>query len=176
MYTYDIEDIVLKVIDILGDNFVAKLDAIEAVKTTNPLTLQDIQKIYFGDKMDISSQNMPALVVKGRNFIPIPGATNSRWKDDPINIEVECYISEDMNMVKTIDSRTYQFDEILDMKIMRYARAIIEILAANEQLGGMVSLMNFKDVLLSNVIPYKNTMVKACRIEIAYQGVMSTLT
>jgi hypothetical protein len=174
-YTYDIEDITLKVIDILGDGMAAKLDAIEAVKTTNPLTLEDIQRIYFGDKVDIPTQNMPALMVKGREFTPIAGSTNNRYRDIPINIEVECYIMEDMNMTLTIDGREYMFDEVLDIKIMRYARAIVELLAENIQLGGKVENMEFKNVLLSNVIPYKNTMIKACRIEIAYTGISTTL-
>jgi hypothetical protein len=177
MYTYDIEDITLKVIDVLGDGIAAKLDVIEALKTTNPLTLENIERIYFGDKIpgSVPTQNMPALLIKGREFTPVASSTNNRYRDNPIIIEVECYIVADMNMTKTIDGREYMFDEVLDIKIMRYARAIVELLAENMQLGGMVENMEFKNVLLSNVMPYQNMMAKACRVEVSYTGISTTL-
>ena len=80
-----------------------------------------------------------------------------------------------MNAKFTKDSRVFQFDEVLDVKIMRYARAIVELLAANEQLAGKATLLSFSDVLVSDVIPFKDSMIKGCRIEVDYQGITTDL-
>lgn len=173
-YTTDLEDVVLEIIDILGDNFAAKLNAIETAKADD-ITLEDIQRIYFGDKNNIPpNQNMPAILVKGRTATPEATATNNRFRD-VMDIEIECYIHADPNLTITKDNRDYEFDEYLDMKIMRYARAIVEILRENEGLNGKATIEDFSNVMLSNIIPYDDTMVKACRIELEVRGVLNTL-
>lgn len=174
-YTYDIEDVCFKIIDILGDNMVAKLDTIDTAKTGDSVVLEDIVRYYFGDRMSIPpNQNMPCIIVKGRSFRPEPNSTNAQYRDT-IDVEIECYIHQNPNAIITIDNRTYDFGQILDMKIMRYARAIIELLAENEQLGGYATLMRFTNALVSNVIPYKATMIKACRIDVEVLGILNTL-
>jgi len=173
-YTTDIEDVVWEIIDILGDNFAAKLDAIETAKSTKPLNLEDIVRWYFGDIEEPPIQNMPCILVKGRGFIPQPLSTNNRYRDD-LRIEIECYIAENPNITLTIDNRNYTFEEILEAKLMRYARAIVEILCENIQLRGKGTIVKIADILLSNVIPYENLRIKACRIDVDIQGITNTL-
>lgn len=174
-YTYDIEDVVWKIIDLLGDNFAAKLDAIEAAKSAVSLTLEDIARWYFGDiSEEPPMQNIPAMVVKGRGFIPQPQSSNNRYRDD-LRIEIECYIAADANLTLTVGGRTYTFEEVLDVKIMRYARAIVEILLENNQLGGYGTIVKIADVLVSNVIPYENNFLKACRVDVDVQGISNTI-
>ena len=140
-YTYDLEDVCWQVIDYLQDNMETKLDAIEAVKAVKTIPLDDIQRFYFGDLEAVPSiQNLPAIVVKGRGWVPVPTSLDARFRDD-LRIEVECYIGSDANAQMSVAGQNYVFEEVMDMKIMRYARAIVEILIENEELGGYATLI-----------------------------------
>lgn len=174
-YTYDVEDIVWKMIYYLQDNIYEKLQAIEALKKTVPIDLPDINRYYFGDKdFYPDASNTPAIIVKGRSFAPQSTALNNLYKDRS-NIEVECYITSDANQCVEYNGHRYDFDEVLDIKIMRYARAIVEVLIENECLGNTIEMIEFNDVLLSNIIRFDDVNLKACRIEMTCQGISNTL-
>lgn len=174
-YSVDIEDVTWKIIDVLGDGMVAKLNTIDTAKSDD-ITLDDIEKFYFGDQeFNPSLQNLPAIIVKGRGFVPTAIATNNQYRDNPIRIEIECYVGSNANETFTKDGRTYDFGTWMEVRIMRYARAIVELLTENGQLSSNVSLLNFTDVLLSNVIDIDGTIIKACRVEVDYLGAINSL-
>jgi len=173
-YTVDAESVGFKILDLLGDNLSTKLTAIQTEKSDS-IVLDNIRRYFFGDREDVpSSQNMPAIIVKVRSATPQPIAVDGRYRDE-IVVEIDCIIDGNMNLAVTVDSRSYDWGEILDMKIMRYARAIVEILAENEQLGEKAVITNFSDVIVSNILPINRTMLKACRIELLIQGVTNQL-
>ena len=173
-YTVDAEDVAIEVLKILKTNMVAQLDLVEAAKTSVALTLEDIERYYFGDKLD-PPPVLPSIVVKIRSYKPSAQAMNKRYRDDPIKLEIECYIAYDINQSATIDGQEHDFEEILEMKIARYSRAIVEVLAADNTLSEKATLMEISDVLLSDALPNNDEILKACRINVEYKGVPQTL-
>lgn len=163
---YTIEEICWKVIDILGDDMPAKLDALEIEYASIPLTLEDINRYYIGDVVEAPNmQNMPAISVMGRRYSLIPAGIGNTNRET-VKIEIEVYISGNMNMSLTIDSRTYMFSEIMDIKIMRYARAVREVLYAKRDLSSTCEYITITDIVVSDVMVSEGEFLKACRINL----------
>jgi len=163
---YTIEEICFEIIDILGDNLPAKLDELEIEYTSISLTLDDINRIYFGDIIEAPDmQNMPAISVVGRGYNVEPAGLGNTNREKS-RIEIECYISSDINASLTVDDRTYSFSEILEIKIMRYIRAIREALYDHRTLNDKCEYIMITDVILSNVIQNEGEFLRACRLNL----------
>lgn len=175
-YTIDTEDIVFELIDVLGDNMFAKLKAITDAKTTYPIALENIKRYYFGDKAGVPSLNsLPAVIVKAREYVPNQISIASRYRDN-INLEIEIYIGSNTNRALTIDGRTFEFEEIMDIKILRYSKAIVEILLENQQLNSKSIIENITNVSLSNIIDFDGMLLKACRLNVEIIGATNTIS
>ncbi len=175
MPTITLEEIVFQIIKTLADNMATKLTALETEYSSIPLTLENITKYYFGDIVEPDIQNMPSISVFGRGYTTKDVGISQQYRDTP-RIEIECYIYANPNLILTIEGRTYRFEEVMQIKIMRYARAIREILFSNEKLENKATGLLLADVLLSNIIPYENTYIKACRLDIDVLGTVISIS
>ena len=170
MANITLEEICWKIINILNTNMAARLAVVSAEYTTpKDLTLENVSRYYFGDA-EPEAQNMPAVLVIGRGYgveraIEQSGNIGvSKQFRDTDRIEIECWITQDPNLIMTVDSQEYRFEEILQIKIMRYARAIRELLLVNETLGSQCVSLNITDMTVSDAIPDENVFLKACRM------------
>ncbi len=143
----------------------ARLRALEIQYATRPLPLEGIVRYYFGDILNVDINAMPAISVMGRGYVVEPSGLGYTTRDAP-RIEVECYISQDPNLTLTVGGQEYSFTEIMQIKIMRYARAIRELLIERRSLGATVDLLKISDVLVSDVLPFENIFLKACRVNV----------
>jgi len=166
------EECTLEIIDILGDNMPAKLDALEAEYTGElALTLEDIKKFYFGDSAKPPIQNAPCVLVIPDSYDQIPrGMANINA--DNISIAIKVIIFEDPNLKMTIAGRGYSVEEVMSIKIIRYLRAIREILntIASRQLNNKIDRLDIGRVTLQKVEVYENVLMKSGQVEVICYG------
>ena len=166
------EEIVLEIIKILADNIAAELDTLESEYTGElALTLEDIQRFYFGEVEKPPIEKGPAMMVIPENYdIQTRGMANVNADNVIIRIRIIIYL--DPNAKMTISTRNYFTQEILTIKIIRYLKAMRNILLkkANRSLTGKIDIIEIRGVKIGKVEVYENMMCKSGEIEAYCHG------
>ncbi|PIQ83888.1 MAG: hypothetical protein COV75_05105 [Candidatus Omnitrophica bacterium CG11_big_fil_rev_8_21_14_0_20_63_9] len=158
-----LEEIVFGVVNIFESKMPAKLDALDTEYNDTLGPLEDIARYFVGDLDEsLNVQEAPFVVVMGRGY-SVDSSSLATGRD-MLRVELECYARSDPNIKLTKESKTFTFEEVLEVKIMRYARAMREVLYENRTLGARCEFINVEDALISNVMRVEHAFLRACRL------------
>ena len=166
------EEITFEVIKILADNMATELDTLEGEYTGElALTLEDIQRFYFGEVEKPPIETGPAvMVIPGNYDIQTRGMANINADNVPVRIKIIIYL--DPNAKITVGTRNYFTQEILTIKVIRYLKAMRNILLkkANRSLTGKIDIIEIRGVKIGKVEVYENMMCRSGEIEAYCHG------
>ncbi|NOS67913.1 MAG: hypothetical protein HOO67_06170 [Candidatus Peribacteraceae bacterium] len=157
-----LEEVVFEIVSVLATDLPAKLDALDT-EYGDGITLDDIQRFYVSDiDKSFNINQCPFVVVMGRGY-SVDSSSLSTGRD-MLRVEIETYVGSDPNLKLTKGGREYVFEEVLEVRIMRYARAIREVLYAKRTLNNKCEWINVDDALISNVLPVEDAFMRAHRL------------
>jgi len=166
------EEITFEIINILADNMATELDTLEGEYTGElALTLEDIQRFYFGEIEKPSIEMGPAIMVVPENYdIQTRGMANVNADNVLVRIKIIIYL--DPNAKITVGTRNYFTQEILTIKVIRYLKAIRNILLrkANRSLTGKIDMTEIRGVKIGKVEVYENMMCRSGEVEAYCHG------
>jgi len=131
------------------------------------IPLEKIQRYYFGDPPQPPLQELPAVsVFLGNTKVEergLFGITN-----DVNTIFVKCYLMQNLNS----EIEGHKFFEVLYIKVLRYTKAIRQVLMKkeNRNLGDSIEYLNIPSITYSEVSTFENVALKWCRLEVETIG------